>query len=446
MKTTARKPVGGFVFVSAMGLLATWWAYKRGFIEYRDVRVWLAVHELLAQRCTAREGCVPRFEVRELGRLVGGVGGEHLRASVRRLERAGLLHWSPTAPKTASTLSSVCVGDADDLRDTMEEVTNHRRLVPVPRPLLRFLARDSRPVLAATAMGHLLRCMYYRDGQCRADGWCKSSWVAAVFEVDERNVKAARGRLERMGVLARRPASQTAMNRWGIPAAFNLLWDGGDRSETPPPNTLSTIQTPPPRETGNSSFGRSENQKPGAPDPIGVRKRTGRGPSLARVLVADLRAPHRLLVLLRQARGRGYVGESEADRLAFFAAAERALRLGRRNAPGFFATMVRKGLWHHVSLADESKASQRFREIDTSHQRFERRALKHARPHGSGTHQTESTEDVRVRIRRSLESVDSGVESLSWSSSEHLQKWTSLGSLARPREVFSTSSSPVDVL
>ena len=46
-------------------------------------------------------------------------------------------------------------------------------------------------LLLATTLGHLLRCMYYRDGRCCPDGRCKSSWIARTFGVDIRNVKAA---------------------------------------------------------------------------------------------------------------------------------------------------------------------------------------------------------------------------------------------------------------
>lgn len=87
-------PDGSFVFVSATGLLVTWWAYKRRLIQFRDLRVWLASHELLAQRWFCEKGQVPRFHVEDLAPLVGGVGGEHFRASLRRLGAVGLLSWS----------------------------------------------------------------------------------------------------------------------------------------------------------------------------------------------------------------------------------------------------------------------------------------------------------------------------------------------------------------
>lgn len=362
MEETARKPLGGFVFISAMALIATWWAYKRRFIDYRDLRVWLACHELVAKRCGAQAGRVPRFSQSEAHHLVGGVGGEHVRKSLARLERAGLLTWSESSIRFLANPSDVRVGDQLDLTCAIESVTNHRRKIPVPRRLLRFLAQSRRPVLAATALGHLLRCMYYRNGQCSPTGLVKASWIASVFEVDERNVKAARRELalvrdDRPGLLIPGHASQRVLNRYGMPMCLNLQWEPpSPMRRSPPLKRLSTTDSPPLRETGNSSSRRSENQKPGEPGPAGVRKRTGRGPELRHVLDIDLRDPKRLCVLHSQARNAGLVGGSEADILKVFAAAEHAKERGTQNACGLFVTILRKGLWHHVTLRVEDAA------------------------------------------------------------------------------------------
>lgn len=345
MEETAKKPLGGFVFITAMGILAAWWAYKRRFIDFRDLRVWLACHELVAKRCGSEVGRVPRFDQSEVHRLVSGVGGEHVRRSLGRLEAVGLLTWSESSIRFLVNPSEVRVGDELDLTDAIESVINHRRKVPVPRRLLRFLAQSRRPVLMATALGHLLRCMYYRNGQCSPTGLVKASWIASVFEVDERNVKTARQELIGLGVLIREEASQLRLNRWGVPMRFNLAWGGiGGRRQSPPPKAVPTTDSPPLMRTGNSSFGRSENQKPGGPDPAGVRKRTGRRPRLSHVLEIDLRDPRRTLVLHDEARRMGWVNGSEADRLKILAAGQHALQYGQRNAAGLFVTVVRQGL------------------------------------------------------------------------------------------------------
>lgn len=362
MEFTATKPVGGFVFVSATGLLAAWWAYKRRFIQFRDFRAWLACHELLAQRCRLQRGRKPRFRQEELEKLVGGVGGEHIRASVRRLERTGLLQWSTERLRPATTLADIRPDDPDDLAEFVQCVQNYRRKVPVPRKLLKLLAQESRPVFVATALGHLLRCMYYRQSKCRGNGLCKASWIAGVFEVDGRNVKAARQELVERRILFRQSVGQTRLNRWGVPMCFNFVW-GTKPRETPPPGALSTTGLPPLRGTGNSSFGRSDNQKPGAPDPSGVRKRTLSGPRLTHLLEQDLADAERLSVVHVQAVRRGHVSASEADRLRVFAAAAHARRVARRSVCGLFVWLVRNGRWEHLSQHDEDTARRQMAEM-----------------------------------------------------------------------------------
>ena len=95
-KRTVRKPVGGFVFLTVEQLCLVWWAYRTRHIQLMDLRVWFAAQEMGARRCQLQPDQVPDYTPTELHGLVGGAGGEHLRASLRRLEAMGLLTWSHT--------------------------------------------------------------------------------------------------------------------------------------------------------------------------------------------------------------------------------------------------------------------------------------------------------------------------------------------------------------
>src|SRR5437764_4521979 len=90
----ARKPHGGFVLLTVEILYALWWVYRQRSIQLRDLRVWLACQEMVARRCQLPPDKVPHYTLTELHTLVGGVGGQHLRASLHRLEALGLLAWS----------------------------------------------------------------------------------------------------------------------------------------------------------------------------------------------------------------------------------------------------------------------------------------------------------------------------------------------------------------
>ncbi len=368
MEERKRKPVGGFVFIPAMHLLGAWWAYKRRLIRLLDLRTWFACHALVATRCCLEEGRLARFRMEELHAFVGGVGGEHIRNAVRRLERAGLLTWSETSP------SAHAPAPDPELDDVLELVLNQRRKVPVPRPVLRLLAASGRPVLIATVLGHLLRCMYYRDGKCAPSGLCKASWIAAVFGVDARNVKAARLELESSrddepGLLIRGHASQWVLNRHGVPMRFNLDWCGDSpQRKSPPLREHSTTGSPPPIRTGNSSFGRSENQKPpGASGGggTGACKQAGRAgkPTLRHVVPDDLRDSNRLLKLFDQARRLGLVNGSSMAKLQFFGAAERAKARARRNACGLFVSIIRQNLFRYISQDEEDAANRKLKRL-----------------------------------------------------------------------------------
>jgi hypothetical protein len=77
-KRTARKPVGGFVFLTVQQLCLLWWAYRTRLIQLMDFRVWCAAQEMVARRCQLAPDQVPDYTLRELHGLVGGVGGEYL--------------------------------------------------------------------------------------------------------------------------------------------------------------------------------------------------------------------------------------------------------------------------------------------------------------------------------------------------------------------------------
>src|SRR5262249_30577420 len=159
-------------------------------IGLAEVRVWWAAQEMVARRCQVGTGLQPRYRLEEWGSLLGRRAG--IPTALAKLQQAGLLTWAdshltfPAAPLETNLA----------LAPMLAQVANPHRRIPVPRRLLRFLAQSGSRVLLATILGHLFRCLYYRQGHCRADGFCKASWIAKVFGVSPRAVKAARQRLE----------------------------------------------------------------------------------------------------------------------------------------------------------------------------------------------------------------------------------------------------------
>jgi hypothetical protein len=94
-RVTARKPEGGFVFIPVPQICAVWCAYTHGLLHWLDVRVWCAVHELVARRCHCRPGTMPCYTHAELVPLLGHPRG--LASAVQRLTTGGFMTWQREA-------------------------------------------------------------------------------------------------------------------------------------------------------------------------------------------------------------------------------------------------------------------------------------------------------------------------------------------------------------
>lgn len=343
------KPEGGYCFVPAMAFLATWWAYRQGILGLADLRVWLALFEVLARRCGVRHKRSPLGVEHEIAALVG-TRAELVRTALRKLHRTRFLTRSRTEFRPENGLAGLAPDARAELSRFVLRVRNHRRRVPVPRRLLRLLTSSKRPVLWATAIGHLLRCMYFRDGRCAPDGRCKASWIADVFGVDLRNVKASRRELVTAGLLIMDPTDQHALNRWGPRVRFNLAWGGPAPAPSPTPRMQTFAPRSPPPGTDRKLASRMENQ-----EPIDRADQPCR-PQAWRVASEDLGSPRGLQAVFERCTRLGLCAAGEAARLALFATAARALRVATSNPAGLFATLVRAGRWGYATLADEDRA------------------------------------------------------------------------------------------
>ncbi len=334
----ASKPAGGFVLVREGALWAAWTALRDGRIELLDLRVWLAAFELVERRLASGAKRQPRYCREELRRLVGGEGARTCRGSFARLRMAGLLECAPASIRMLGGRGGLpCEG----------------RWVPIPRPLLRHLASARGRAYIATALGHLLRCLFLRNKLCRSGGYVKASWIAESFGVAQRSVKEARGALVERGFLVVLAADQSRLNRLGAPVVINLTLPNA--TDSAPPISFKGSESAPPEKHDQLSLRRSGNQQPArSADPTAAC--TGVGPTLRDVKPADLKDARRLASLFEQATERGLVQHSEADRLAFFAAALHARRVGTRNACGLFAWTVWRRKYEVLSQDDEDRA------------------------------------------------------------------------------------------
>lgn len=365
VRSVRNKPVGGFVFIRVRNLLAAWHALAEGLISVYDLRIWLACHEMVARRCKTGKDVKRRFCLDELLGLVGTGREAQLKKGIEGLMKLGLLSWSPEDISLSTGRFEEAVRDCSGWYDLLECVRNNRRTVPVPRRIIRQLAQTRSRTVIGTAVGLLLRCLYYRSRQCCSGGRVKCSWIANTFGLDLRNVKQARGQLVRAGWLVAGEAPQPSLNRWGLPMEINLLWGLQVvqlSTETPPLEVGSEQKSPPPiidRELLTESI----NQKLRT---SGVAARTAEEikPCLANITLEDLRDAGRLDRLYDEATVAGLMPRTVSARLKWFAAAERAIQTGQRNPCGFFAAMYRRGLWHHITQEQEDLARVKLKRLD----------------------------------------------------------------------------------
>lgn len=353
------KPDGGYVLIPAMRLLGAYTAHREDFIRLVDLRIWLACHELVARRCGVQKGAPVRYTTRELAAILKTPHESRVSASVKRLVRAGLLSWSASKVEFPEWNGAGIPGAVSRLRRVASLVANHRRRVPVPRRLIVWLAREGTGAIIATTFGHLLRCLYFRGGECAPTGMCKASWVAEVFGVHPRTVKSARSALVENGWLRTMATPQWVRNRWGQRFAVNLEWCATSARErvakTPPQRGRSTPYSPPPESHRELSSRRLKHQEPASRGRAGAcaRQRTLGPPTIRHVIAEDLRCPDRLDALFAQAHRAGLVTASECDRQRVFTAAGRALRVGAPNPAGLFVWLVRERRWSLLAHADE---------------------------------------------------------------------------------------------
>ncbi len=261
---------GGFVLVPVASLIGAWRGCRSAPLGIGDFRAWLACHEMKARRCVVQEGRTPAFGHPELARLCG-VSEKRARSAVNRLVGAGLLTWSDQVidfPDPGPGSASV-PGD-DHLADSIGEGEGS---LAIPRRILRLLVGGARPALIATALAILLRCLSRGRGGFKSRGRVKASWIARVFDVDLRRVKAARKELIDAGWIAPEPTDQWAENRWGRAYTIDLACDRiaiPDGRRLPPPPASAGRRLPPP-DSDPEPLREDKNQEPAPGGPAGFQ-------------------------------------------------------------------------------------------------------------------------------------------------------------------------------
>lgn len=279
------KPDGGYRLVGVGMLFAGWWAYRTGLLKLIDLRTYFAVMEAMSRRCKLPRGSTPRFTVAELRVLLGIESEREVRRALARIASLGLVRFQSESVRLASDVNELSF-DQCAFQEQFRGVANRQRRVPVPRRTLRMLARCRGPVVIATVLGTLLRCVYAKGLNIAAEGSVSTTWIAEVFEVDPRNVKRARAALKARGWLSEVLSDHWHRQRYGARVMVNMQWSDTAPSaarRSPPQSPRSQCKSPPP-ETNRKLLNGFNNQKPSSE--LGVHKSSG--PDLRAVRSEDL--------------------------------------------------------------------------------------------------------------------------------------------------------------
>ena len=136
-----------------------------------------------------------------------------------------------------------------------------KRLVPVPRQVLKYLAKCTRPAVAKTVIAYLVRGLALEPtGRIHSAGTVKISWICKLCQISERAARAARAELIRLGWITKDTGSfQRKLNRDGAYFVINPAWRRVMKRSAPLAPEKCT-ESAPPIEKQETPYG-SKNQK-----------------------------------------------------------------------------------------------------------------------------------------------------------------------------------------
>lgn len=374
------------------------WALQTKELDLRAFRVFMACQEMVAireaaHRVRSKEGQPSprpvRYTVSQVEKLTT-LATPAVKKALRCLKELGLLSFGEQEIR----FGNGCLAGSEALVEELAGRRSVRRPVPVPRTVLRFLAQNDTGGLSKIMAAYLIRGMSIRrrTGEITCAGTVKASWMAEVCGMSRRSVKYAQADLQRRGWITKDTQSfQRKLNRHGAYFQIDptLSFDGARKlaivkSSKPtasiaPPAVRDTPRFAPPNKDRETSI-ESKKQEAPSDESSGVCRAHGMDPScsspdLRRIRREDLFHFDRTEALYFQAVERRWIPNSEAMALNFLSAVVRAREVGK-DPPRLLVTVVRKGLWHHITQAQEERARQalvRFREQDPGRFRWSER-------------------------------------------------------------------------
>ena len=329
------------------------------------LRVYFALIAILASRSavgreTRKQGRNSKrennFSITELTRLVSGVSERNVRAGLAELKKAGLA----TVTKKEISLNSFPTAET---KEFMQENGIAQRVIPIPRRMLRFLAKSKKPCLILTTVAYMMRGLYKHRREIKNSGTVKASWIAEIFGISESSVKNSRRELIQLGFITPDTTeSQRKLNRTGAYFSINLDWNyqqeaeesGGEVSEKcrdfAPPHAKKCRDFAPPYKKQLTPYRSLETNKPDSRTSGFCKTKV----SFRNIKQEDIKKIPLLLLLYQSAVEQKVFNHSERNLLSFFATAVKAKR-SWDNSIGIFVWTVRNN-FKFINDSDEAQA------------------------------------------------------------------------------------------
>lgn len=347
-------------------------AYEAKAVSLKAVRVYLAALVSAASREAAsrsktkvkRRGEVTtlRFATQELARLTG-LSESVIKRELKALRQAGLM----TFGESEVLFETLPIPESEALSLKLSGNRSPKRPVPIPRSLLRLLAKSSKGSTIKTALAYAVRGLTLtKTGEIRAAGSVKATWIANTLNMSERSVRSARSELLGLGFITDDEGShQLKLNRTGAYFTVNLSF--AVPKFAPPPTQNRVIFAPLIKDRKTPYGSKNQKTQPQRLNSSGVcTANTGEQnsvkegrlpkPNIRDVRAEDLKSFGRVEELYRQAVRQKLIEPTEAGVVNFISAACRARGVTKGDSAKIFIGIIRQNLWTHITQRDEDRA------------------------------------------------------------------------------------------
>ncbi len=379
------QPKSGYKTVTPIEINNSLFLNNSDVLSLRGMRVYFACFSLVAIREAANRseklrshkgrGVVPSYKIKELSKLTG-LSARAVKKELSNLNSLNILSFSQTEIK----ISKIALLGSEPILSACSGKRSSKRPIPVPRSMLRFLAKCEKASVMKTLLAYLLRGLSLsRTGEIAGKGSIKASSIAEMMSLSLRSVKSARKELIDLNIISADTGShQWKLNKTGAYFTINLDWveiktpeliilcsNSVDNSAptfpsfAPLPTEKCTHFAPPYKNKKTPNGSKYQEAQSEAVISSGVftkHAKKEKPATLNNIQVEDLQSFYRTEELYHQAVSAHWIEDSEHSFLMWVSAAVRAKSQKDADQVRLFVAIVKRKLFHFITNEQEERA------------------------------------------------------------------------------------------